>query len=140
MPFHHVLRVLRDSLGIRRGEGARAGSAADCKNLPRGTQCRGTYVVIDNVATQCFATSGSQKPDWQSGMECTRRKNKSQSWLSVMPAVWASSSNAGSASLLVFGNHEHGRNSGISRRDHSAELTNMTTVPKARGGRRGGRV
>ena len=77
MPHHSAQRVLRDSLGICRGEGARAGSAADCRNLPRGTQCRGTYVVIDNVATQCFATSGAQKPDWHSSLECNRHKHRS---------------------------------------------------------------
>mmetsp|Transcript_98572 Transcript_98572/g.234794 ORF Transcript_98572/g.234794 Transcript_98572/m.234794 type:complete len:172 (+) Transcript_98572:90-605(+) len=39
-------------------QGARGVSEGDCRNLPRGTQCQSTYMVIDNVATQCFATLG----------------------------------------------------------------------------------
>ncbi|CAL1131743.1 unnamed protein product [Cladocopium goreaui] len=45
-------------------EGQRS-SNATCHTLPRG-MCKGSYVVIENVATQCFATLGAN----DSEVEC----------------------------------------------------------------------
>ncbi|CAK9000641.1 GDP-mannose transporter GONST3 [Durusdinium trenchii] len=53
-------------------KGKVSSSAADCRSLPEGTKCSSSYVVIENVATQCFATLGhnDEEIECENGSPC----------------------------------------------------------------------